>query len=120
MADEMSGRRLGAGFEGEVGELVHAPATGLAGRDRRDDAASGRAEGPLSGVGAGPAPEGHRRIAEQQPSLPRPGGLRRIIAAMPPPTARMETYRALDQAAGLHALSATLDGPRERLARSRH
>ena len=32
--DEMSARRLGAGFEGEVRRLVHAPATGLAGGDR--------------------------------------------------------------------------------------
>ena len=103
------------------GDGPHGPASrGRAGRHRGDDPASGRAEGPLSGAGAGPAPEGHRRIAEQQPSLPRPGGLRRIIAAMPPPTARMETYRALDQAVVLHALSATLDGPRDRLARSRH
>ena len=38
---------------------------------------------------------------------------------MPPPTARMETYRALDQAAALHSLSATLDGRQHQQCRLR-
>ena len=67
-ADEMFARQLDTRFAGEVRCLVTDPVTGLAGRDPEGALAgiAATAERPLSGVGAGPAPGGHRRIADQQ------------------------------------------------------